>query len=100
MKNKNNIDYIIKERFLVWLMWLIPIACTGWFSVAIWTGIQIALCNSQKKERDYCKLPLRERPDIIEMNKPENLTEEDIKMMKSTGCNLKMGEGWYRYERE
>ena len=42
---------IRQNRFLVWIMWLAPIAMTGWWSVFVWTAIQIVLCDKQEKRR-------------------------------------------------
>lgn len=100
-KNKNSSnDYIFRERFLVWLMWLVPIACTGWISIVAWTVVQIMMYNSQVEKSKELKKPLRERPDIIEMNKEENLTEKDKATMRNTKGLIKIGDGVYYYERE
>ena len=90
---------IKKERFTVWLMFLIPIAFTGWWSVIVWTMVQIALCNNQCEKRNERKVSLKEKPEIIEMNKEENLTEEDKLFMKETGATIKLKEGVYGYDR-
>lgn len=98
--NKKSVDSIFRERFLVWLMWLVPIACTGWISIVAWTVVQIMMYNSQVEKSKELKKPLRERPDIIEMNKEENLTEKDKAMMRNTKGLIKIGDGVYYYERE
>ena len=89
---------IEKNRFLVWLMYLIPIALTGGFSIIVWTVVQIFLCNKEIEKRKMCGKPLKEREEVIEMNKKENLTEKDLEIMKKTGAAIKLKEGVYLYD--
>lgn len=89
---------IEKNRFLVWLMYLIPIALTGGFSIIVWTVVQIFLCNKEIEKRKMCSKPLKERKEVIEMNKKENLTEKDLEIMKKTGATIKLKEGVYLYD--
>lgn len=91
---------ICRNRFLVWLMFLVPITFTGWWSAIVWTVVQLVLCCNQMEERKEKSVPLKERPSIAEMNKPENLTEEDLEFMKRTGATIKLGEGVYIYDRK
>lgn len=93
-------NYIKKNRFLVWLMWLIPIACTGWVGVVTWTVIQICLANDEEKHCKELKIPVKERDDVKEMNKEENLTEHDKFVMENTKGLIKIDEGVYYYERK
>ena len=88
---------IKKNRFLVWLMWVPVFWCMGYAALIGWTLVQFLLLGDEKKERSYYQLPIEERPDIIEMNKPENLTEDD-KLFFS--CHLQYtkerGQGWIK----
>ena len=89
-----------KNRFLVWLMYAIPIACTGLFSLCIWTWIQIALYCHETNKYKVKKVQLKERGCVVEMNKMENLTEKDLEIMKQTGATIKLKEGVYGYDRK
>ena len=95
----NRHEDIYKERFLVWLMFLLPIACTGWVGIAVWTGVQIAILNDQLEKRKELDIPIRERSHIKKMNEPENLTELDKHYLKDPRC-IKIKEGVYYYERK
>ena len=90
-----------KNRALIWLMWLVPIAMTGWWSVIVWTVIQIILCYRYEQKEIERQVPLRERKDVIEMNKPENLTEQDKRILAYMGHGaIKVKEGEYIYDRK
>ena len=68
---------IYKNRFLVWLMFLVPITFTGWSSVIIWTVIQLALCESQyEKQKEYEAIEKERRiknEKIKEKNKQDQI---------------------------
>ena len=90
-----------ENRFLIWLKWSIPIALTGWWSLVVWTAIQLALCHREEEKIKLHQLPLSERPDIKIMNEPKNLTEEEKRFIAGHGENFyKIGEGVYRYDRK
>lgn len=90
-------DYIAEQKFLIWLMWLVPIACTGWFSVVVWTIVQVVGYTKAIQVKYDKSLPIEERPEIIEMNKLKNLTNYDKWMLAiNTDC-VKVGEKRYRY---
>ena len=61
---------IAKNRFLVWLMWLIPIAMTGWWSVLIWTFVQIVLCDREEQRM------IKERQDRAAKAKAKKEAEQ------------------------
>lgn len=87
---------IFKNRFLVWLMWLVPIACTGWFSVYVWTLIQICLCILTVKEEAEKSIPPWKDKRIVELNRNENLTKDDKLYILSHGAqHYKIGENTY-----
>lgn len=86
---------IYKNRFLVWLMWLFPIAATGWLSITIWTIIQIVICYQETEKQAEFEKPIRERRMIIEMNREENLSEKDKQILKNNPNLIKVGEGVY-----
>lgn len=65
---------IYMERFLVWLMWLVPIALTGWGSVIVWTAIQLILCCRDEERRERNQKNERER-----IKKKKELEDENIK---------------------
>ena len=89
---------IATNRILVWLMWLVPIGCTGWLSVIVWTIIQVYIYNSEiEKLKDFYK-PMRERRDVKRMNDPKNLTNEEKEILKKDPRLIKIGEGTYMYE--
>lgn len=77
-----------KNRLFVTLIFLIPAMLTGPLGLGVWLSIQFNIWRKEKKE----KVPLTKRPDIIEMNKPENLTEQE-KMMSNNGKFIKIKEG-------
>lgn len=84
-----------ENRFLVWLMWIIPIACTGWFGICIWTMIQVLMCCKESDRREKMEKPIFERrPDLAELNKEENLSETD-KWWREQGF-LKTENGYIR----
>lgn len=69
---------IYVNRFLVWLMFLVPIFLTGWWSVIVWTIIQ--LCLVAKEEDEYVSWikRLKHDPANVKFNLPENLTKYDM----------------------
>lgn len=75
---------ICKNRFLVWLMYLIPIAFTGWFSVIIWTVIQLVLCDRQVERRKECKV-VRTEKRSVEKEQKEKRMQEQIEHAKKLG---------------
>ena len=89
---------IKKNRFLIWLMWLIPIACTGWFSVWLWTFAQIFLYKKEQNECQRLQKPIKEREEFIEMNKKENLSEHDQHVLAANKKLIKVGDGVFLYE--
>lgn len=105
-KNKKDEDYsyVYKNRFIIWLMWLVPIACTGWISVIAWTIVQIMMCNSkieEQKAREENKRkmnePFKVTPKMREINM--NLTKEEKELRDKIGgrCFMKTEEGWWAY---
>lgn len=64
---------IRKNRFLTWLIWLIPISLFGLPYAAIWTVIQLMMCSDQKKEYAKKNVPLWEREDVVELNKKKGI---------------------------
>ena len=91
---------IYENRFLVWLMWLVPIACTGWLSVIIWTIIQAGILGWQSSSEKEFKKPVKERGVIMEMNKDKNLTLKEKEILKNNKNFIKIGEGVFLYERK
>lgn len=99
---------IKKNRFLVWLMWAPAFWCIGCPALIGWTLVQFLLLRDEKEERSYYQLPMEDRPDIIEMNKPENLTEDDklffschIQYTKEKGYGwIKVREGCRQFVKE
>ena len=67
---------IFKNRFLTWLMWIIPISFLGLPWALIWTVIQIFLYKSEIDRQKKKKVPLWEDPEIIKLNPNINLTED------------------------
>lgn len=93
-------DSALKNRLLVWLMYAVPISLTGAHSLAIWTLVQIILYHKECDEREELNKPLKEQEEIIEMNKEENLSKEDKKVMNSYPGSYKIAEGVWVYERK
>ena len=52
-----------KNRFGIWLLGVIPIACTGWFSVCVWSMIQLYLYFRENKNEIHRK-DIREKKSI------------------------------------
>ena len=69
---------ITENRILVWLMFAPFLFLFGLPVLVGWTVIQLVMYDKDKKKYDYYNTPYQDRPEIIEMNKPENLTVEDI----------------------
>lgn len=74
---------ITENRILVWLMFAPFLFLFGLPVLVGWTVIQLVIYDKDKKKYDYYNTPLQDRPEIIEMNKPENLTAEDIDFFKT-----------------
>lgn len=91
---------ILKNRLLVWLMYAVPISLTGIHGLAIWTLVQIILYSRECSERKEMSRPLREREEIIEMNKEENLSKNDKEFLKANHEFIKISEGVWIYERK
>lgn len=92
---------IEKNRFLVWLMWMPVIAITGWFSLFVWTVIQVYICFAESKEEKEKKTkPMREQSKYKELNKEENLTKIDKVILKNEPELAKVGKGLYIYDRK
>ncbi len=72
------------NRFLVWLMWLVPIACTGWLSVIIWTVIQLILCDKESEKERECEI-IREHRKEIQKKKQEENIQYQIELAKQFG---------------
>ena len=88
---------IEKNRFLVWLMFAPFLFLFGLPVLVGWSIIQLCMCNEEKKEEKIRQMPIQLRPEIIEMNKPENLTEADIKNLDFYGQYTKeKGKGWIK----
>lgn len=88
------------NRILVWLIFVPAIAVTGWFSLFVWTLVQIFMyCIECDKQEERSK-PLRERRDIVELNKEENLTERDKAFLKNNPGYVKVGKGMYVFDRK
>lgn len=51
----NGHEKIYKNRFLVWVMFALPILCTGWFSLMVWTLVQLYLLDKDIIEYDAYK---------------------------------------------
>lgn len=96
---------IIENRILVWLMFAPFLFLFGLPVLVGWTVIQLVMYDKDKKKYDYYNTPIQDRPEIIEMNKPENLNEEDIEYFKShpqytkgqKWGYLKTNSGFYAY---
>lgn len=96
---------IIENRILVWLMFAPFLFLFGLPVLVGWTVIQLVIYDKDKKKYDYYNTPLQDKPKIIEMNKPENLTEEDIEYFEHNPQYtkerkwgyLKVADGNYRY---
>lgn len=73
---------IIENRILVWLMFAPFLFIFGLPVLVGWTVIQLVIYDKDKKKYDYYNTPLQDKPEIVEMNKPENLTEKDIAFFK------------------
>lgn len=88
---------IEKNRFLVWLMFAPFLFLFGLPVLIGWSVVQICICNKEKKEEKIRQMPIQLRPEIIEMNKPENLTESDIKYFDFYEQYTKeKGKGWVK----
>lgn len=66
---------IKKNRFLTWLMWIVPISICGLPWALIWTVIQVHLYKEEVNRCNRKKVPLWEDPEIIKLNPDINLTE-------------------------
>lgn len=96
-KGKFKMKYIEKNRFLVWLMFAPFLFLFGLPVLIGWSVIQVCICNKEKKEEKIRQMPIQLRPEIIEMNKPENLTEADIKYFDFYEQYTKeKGKGWIK----
>ena len=96
-------DNIKKNRFLNFLMWAVPISFFGLPWLVVWAVVQFSKGKEEIQRNRDVKVPLLERPDIAEMNKEENLTEEDKAILAGNkydkvGRKIKIGEGVYTYE--
>lgn len=99
LKEGDQMKQNAKNRFLTWLMFIIPISFCGAIFAVMWTVVQIMLYIGETKESRESHKPLREREDIREINKPENLTEEE-KYMIETFKLIKTGDGVYHFDRD
>lgn len=73
-------------------MWLLPIACTGWFSVFVWTIIQIVLLFRDEK----CMQEVERKVRIDNAKRKEAEKEEiqrQIKIAKMAGYNYAIRNG-------
>lgn len=90
------------NRFLVWLMWAIPIACTGFFGIIIWAVVQMCLCKKEMNAEKERNTPAWLKPNIVEMNTNKNLTtEEKLFIYRHLGYYYKIGidkNGHTRYQ--
>lgn len=91
--NKN----IIKDKILVFIMFFpICIVCGPLVLAILVVWVFTSGKNEIKSSRSN-DVPFYEREDIVEMNKYENLTEAERKILP--GSNLvKTGEGRYSYK--
>ena len=83
---------IEKNRFLVWLMFLVPIAFTGWWSVMIWTMIQILLCSNQtENQKERKRIEKKEREEVIQLK--EEKRQEQIELDRKIGNKFTVIDG-------
>ena len=75
------------NRFLVWLMWLVPIAMTGWWSVFIWTAVQIVLCDKEEKRRV-------EHRKVVEEKAKERKEQHDKRIQRQIELAEEWGKHW------
>lgn len=92
-------NLIFKNRFLTWLMWIAPIACTGWHSALAWTLIQLFIYNKEMERSKKVNTPLSQRPEYIEMNKRKNLSADEIFFLDTHPGMVKVGRDDFRYDK-
>lgn len=75
---------IKKNRFLVWLMYAVPIACTGWFSLCIWTVVQIMMCCAEQEKRKECNV-IKSKRQRIEKEEADKKVQQQVELAKQFG---------------
>lgn len=89
-------DSDIKEKyFLKWLMYLIVFFCMGFPAVGAWTIYIVYKCSQEIEEEHKKNMPVQDRPDVVEMNKEKNLTEQDKEFLRVNKDMVKVGDGMY-----
>ena len=89
---------IRRNRILVWAMYFIVFFCMGQFALICWTVYQLCKCSEEEKEYEEKQIPIRERSGIIKLNKEENLTEEERRLLRANPEFVKIGKGVYLLE--
>ena len=88
------------NRFLVWLLFVPVIAITGWFSLFVWTLIQIFMYCIESEQTEERSKPLHQRKDVVELNKKENLTEAEKEFLRNNPCFIKTSKGVFIFDRD
>lgn len=88
---------VFKEKFYTWLMWLLPIACTGFQGVVFWTVWIFCSYRSKVEQNKMLNIPLQDREEIKEMNRNENLNKHDKEILSKCPGHIKVAEGVYQH---
>ena len=88
------------NRILVWLLFMPAIAITGWFSLFVWTLIQIFMYCIESEQAEERSKPLHQRKEIVELNKEENLTEYEKEFLRNNPCFVKVKGGGFVFDRD
>lgn len=76
--------FFIKRYFIRWLQFAPFIWCTGWVFTVLWATINYAAYREAiRKQTENPCVHLRDRPETIEANKPENLTEQEREFLEA-----------------
>lgn len=86
---------MFKNRFIVWMMWLLPISLTGIVGIIIWTTIQIMISISQAND---IKIPFEQKAEIKMLNNPKNWSDWDMKIKSQYPNAIKIDEGVWSIE--
>lgn len=81
-------NYKTKDWFLLWLMFAIPTAVTGW-GIVVWTIFIVYSANSNKQKKKLQQIPLRQRQSVIAMN--NNLSSDEQLFIAQYPGYLKIG---------
>lgn len=106
MKNKEDlerrINFVKKDSFTTWLMFAPFIFCTGWILSFAWAFYCFIKCidRIEKLQKDSVLNGKqydmkKDNYKISKINKIENLTEEDLKILKQYPNAIKLGDGIY-----